>query len=192
MIHCKLRDKSKGDSFLASFVYREPITSKREQLWDLIMGLARDINEAWLLLGDFNSYLALEDKPGGSPPPIKAMQQFLDCIRNASLLDIPLVGERFTYEKQGVKERLDWVFGNVQWELNHPNTKAFHDLHYKSDHRLVVMADRSTINHNSAHPIFKYQPAWNLEPEFGELVKEAWNGKNWLEGRKVFVEKSKE
>ena len=67
------------------------------------------------------------------------MESFKDCIRESNLLEVAVLGERFTWEKNRVKERLDWVFCNHRWEERHIHVKAFHQLKYKSDHRVVVV-----------------------------------------------------
>ncbi|XP_028761232.1 uncharacterized protein LOC114719845 [Neltuma alba] len=139
-------------------------------------------------MGDFNSFLNANDKTGGGTPPNHAMDPFRRCVSHCDLLEIPVIGDRFTWEKEGVRERLDWAFCNFDWEISHPNHKAHHQLRFKSYHRVLVIAG------NRPGPLigkqnFKYQAAWCLEEGFNDIVKSAWEGKSWIDGRSEFTQK---
>lgn len=61
------------------------------------------------MLGDFNAFLSVEDKSGGAAPNRRDMRQFGDWVFNASLEELHTVGERFTWERNMLKEKIDWV-----------------------------------------------------------------------------------
>lgn len=61
------------------------------------------------------------------------------------LLETHRKGDRYTWERQGLKERLDWSFHNVKWESQSPNTFVSHELRSKSDHRLQVVNSNQTM-----------------------------------------------
>lgn len=73
-IHCKVRDKKSMTSTLVTFIYAEMVALRREELWASLRHLAHFIEEAWLVMGDFNSFLSSSDKLGGSQPSPRAMQ----------------------------------------------------------------------------------------------------------------------
>ncbi|XP_028790153.1 uncharacterized protein LOC114746133 [Neltuma alba] len=118
LLHCEICDLRNGEKYLTSFVYGETSRAKRMNLWHSLRTIAGHLERAWLVVGDFNTFLKPQDKLGGSPPNYQAMRNFADCVSDTGLMEIPIVGERFTWEKKGVKERLDWAFGNLEWELN--------------------------------------------------------------------------
>lgn len=103
-------------------------------------------------MGDFNTFLHKDDKQGGCPPNLLEMATFLLCLEDCGLVQIPHVGDMITWEKKGVRERLDWAFENFDWEIKHPLHKVFHDLHFKSDHRVLVV---KTSNLKPPSPISK-------------------------------------
>lgn len=98
--------------------------------------------------------------------------------------------ENFTWEKKGVKERLDWGFGNLAWELNNPTSKLLHKLKYKSDHRLILVSDGRRAYTRPKKHRFQYQGAWAMEEGFAQLVKESWVSLDWCEGGAVFSERA--
>lgn len=141
-----------------------------------------------MVLGDFNTFLTPEDKEGGVSMNHLEMSQFHHCLSKCELSLIPRVGDRFTWEKEGVLERLDWGFCNFEWELANPNLKLFHQLRFNSDHRVIVISPITGRDSVRTTSRFQYQAAWNLEPDFKSLTKTAWEGKSWQEGQSNFVE----
>ena len=126
LLHCNIKDKGLKEESLHTFVYGDTNPSKRRELWASLETLSKQITSRWVVLGDFNSFLSPNDKIGGSIPVTSLMSSFQNCITSCNLLEMSVVGDRFTWEKEGVKERLDWVFCNYEWEISHPFTKAYH------------------------------------------------------------------
>ncbi|KAI9112505.1 hypothetical protein K1719_016428 [Acacia pycnantha] len=133
-------------------------------------------------MGDFNAIRRPGNKEGGSIPNGLSMKDFDDCILDSGLLEITDPLDKFTWEREYVKEKLDWVFGNLAWETSFPNTKVFHDLKYKSDHKVVVLSFESRLRSRPRMNRFQFQSAWLLEEDFPNLVEEAWKDKDWNQG----------
>lgn len=94
-------DISKG--IYVSFVYRLPKLQNRHLLWDWIISNSATIAGSWLLLGDFNQVLNLEDKiscVSGS----SGMADFRHCLSVATLQEIRQYGPAFTWSnmRQGL------------------------------------------------------------------------------------------
>lgn len=100
ILHCRLCDKNSGASTLVSFIYGEPNPQFREGLWNSLRMLARNVEGPRLVLGDFNTYLRAADKLGGAPPKPHLMRRFGNCVSDCDLLELPVMGERFTWEKK--------------------------------------------------------------------------------------------
>ena len=141
-------------------------------------------------MGDFNTFLNPSDKEGGAPVSNLYHQQFRNCINNCNLLEVPIVGDKFTWVKDNseVKERLDWVFCNLTWDLTHPSFKAFHHLRYKSDHRIVVVSPEIEDRRQTKEQSFKYQAGWCLQEGFSDIVKSSWQNNSWSLGYRKFEE----
>ncbi|XP_028751829.1 uncharacterized protein LOC114711579 [Neltuma alba] len=185
LLHCRIIDKASGRSVFVTFVYGDTSVIKRKSLWDSLRTLARTIDHGWLVLGDFNSYLNPKDKIGGAPPGNQTMSHFRTCLNSCDLLELPVVGDKFTWEREGVRERLDWAFCNFDWEISHPHFKCFHQLRFKSDHRVIMVTGENTPIKSGPHP-FMYQAAWCLEEDFKDLVRCSWENRHWQEGQQVF------
>ncbi|XP_028772906.1 uncharacterized protein LOC114730056 [Neltuma alba] len=96
IIHCKIVDVKHNESFFATFVYGETSPQKRIPLWLSLKAIAEATEEAWLVIGDFNTFLDTTDKMGGSLANHGAMENFADCIREVELFALPIEGEKFT------------------------------------------------------------------------------------------------
>lgn len=74
----------------------------------------------WLLCGDFNAILSLDEAAGRVPPNLCSMSEFSDFIANTDLRELPSSsGGVFTWtgiRRQGrVWRKLDRFLFNVPW-----------------------------------------------------------------------------
>ncbi|GJV25614.1 hypothetical protein Tco_1378309 [Tanacetum coccineum] len=74
----------------------------------------------WLLLGDFNVALNMEDISTGSSSMNSAMCDFKDCVRSIEVMDIHSTGLHFTWNQKprgrnGVLKKLDRIMGNLEF-----------------------------------------------------------------------------
>ncbi|KAF2297400.1 hypothetical protein GH714_023119 [Hevea brasiliensis] len=86
--------------------------TRRRDSWNLLIHSASLSSLPWVVLGDFNDLLWLEDKRGGVYHPQSLMQGFRDTVARCLLNDIPLLGFQFTWKcgkrsDHWVQERLD-------------------------------------------------------------------------------------
>lgn len=120
LLHCLVTKRKTRESVLVTGVYGETNPSGRMALWDSLKTISGSLNGPWLVMGDFNIYLSPEEKSRGATPSTQSMGALKDCIIDANLFDLDCVGDRFTREKEGVKERLDWAFCNQSWAAKFP------------------------------------------------------------------------
>ncbi|RAL41765.1 hypothetical protein DM860_008947 [Cuscuta australis] len=62
IVHCKGRFVGDDREFFLSFVYAQNDSNKRKELWDIMQRLST--NDAWCVLGDFNTVLNLDERIG--------------------------------------------------------------------------------------------------------------------------------
>lgn len=103
-----------------SGIYGEPARSQRHKTWELLRNLSRDANLPWCLVGDFNNVTSQADKKGGSSYPSHLIEGFNECMIDAQLHDLDLIGHQFTWERgrntsNWIEIRLDRVLANDQW-----------------------------------------------------------------------------
>ena len=77
-------------------------------------------NNEWLVVGDFNQVLSVNDKLSSKKMYTKGTDLFMDCLNQCSLSEIPSQGQFMTWtnNRDGedvVWERLDRGFANSQW-----------------------------------------------------------------------------
>lgn len=137
-----------------------------------------------MLIGDFNAYMSCIDKQRGSQPNAIAMRQFNDCIMSVNLMAAEFVGDRYTWENNLLKERIDWAFMNAEWMSVFPLTKFHHLKKFGSDHKPILLKTSHDITKVRKPPPFRCQAAWVLEEGFSEIIQQAWRQGSWLENVK--------
>lgn len=64
-----------------------------------------------------------------------AMRDLNSYLHDCELLEIEVRGPYFTWERTGVAERIDWVFGNEVWKIKFATSVVDHLARVKSNHR---------------------------------------------------------
>ncbi|GJW01535.1 RNA-directed DNA polymerase, eukaryota, reverse transcriptase zinc-binding domain protein [Tanacetum coccineum] len=88
-------------------------------------GLMRD--KPWVLLGDFNAALNLEDHSYGGYEPSISMREFKECVHNMQVMDVNCTGLHFTWTQKpkgsnGVLKKIDRIMGNLQFQDDFPGS----------------------------------------------------------------------
>ncbi|VFQ95590.1 unnamed protein product [Cuscuta campestris] len=176
IVHCKGRFVGDDREFFLSFVYAQNDSNKRKELWDIMQRLST--NDAWCVLGDFNTVLNLDERLGGNITNWEEPRLFKDCLNNCGLEDLPYEGSKYTWTNNQSKEtriysKLDRVLGNVEWTIKF-NFKVFFNERGISDHSPMILKTLEQEGHNFC---FKYCDMWALDPSFPSLVSEIWDQK---------------
>ncbi|XP_074289086.1 uncharacterized protein LOC141614226 [Silene latifolia] len=108
-------------------IYGEPVTHKREIVWNNLSQWIRSFEYPFLLIGDFNQVDCQEDKWGGSKGRIPGDSCFNKWKAEHFLMDIPYKGPRFTWcnkreDHSIVLERLDKGYRSWDWNDIFPNS----------------------------------------------------------------------
>ncbi|XP_074346984.1 uncharacterized protein LOC141685798 [Apium graveolens] len=80
-------------------IYGEPAWTQRFKIWELLKNLSRDADLPWCVMGDLNNILSQTDKKGGPPYPNHLIEGFNDCVHEANLQDLDIIGHQFIWEK---------------------------------------------------------------------------------------------
>ncbi|CAL1407206.1 unnamed protein product [Linum trigynum] len=162
-----------GHKWLLTAVYANPAPMQRRVLWEALRELAEDQDQAWAIMGDFNSILRPEEKLGGAPFDSSRIQDFQDCINDTSLVDLGYRGPPFTWFRNGVRERLDRVLANNMWTSLFPEVSVRHLPRVKSDHRPLLLSTDLSCPPAGPKP-FRFLAAWLTHDEFTPMLQEAW------------------
>lgn len=189
MIHSEVFSRESKKKFLLSTIYGSPQPTSRNLLWRELVDTAKEVREAWLVMGDFNAYLLSSEKMGSTRHDWSSMSLFADCLNQCDLMDMGCKGPNFTWEKGSLRERIDRACCNLQWQFCFPDAFVMNGLMFKSDHRpVVVNFGKEDTNGRGPRP-FRFQAAWLTHNSFASVVEEAWvNNADWLEGSNKFTE----
>nr|GEX54718.1 hypothetical protein [Tanacetum cinerariifolium] len=113
--------------------YQSNLPAERRVLWSEL-GLHKNVvrGSPWILMGDFNVALNLEDSISGSSRLNAAMYDFKACVNNIEVVDINSSGLHYTWNQKprgggGILKKLDRIMGNMDFVDSYPasNVKAF-------------------------------------------------------------------
>ena len=90
------------------------------RIWDDICEIRKNhVSKIWFMVGDFNSIRLNGERKGLSSFSIynREIHVFNNFIEQAELMDIPMVGRRYTWHKPNgtVKSRIDRILVSSKW-----------------------------------------------------------------------------
>ncbi|GKV52195.1 hypothetical protein SLEP1_g58784 [Rubroshorea leprosula] len=103
--------------------YGYPERHNRRKSWVLIRELAGKSSFPWLIGGDFNDILSLDEKVGGGPQPDWMLRGFQEVINDCNLTEIQMVRGWFTWRRGRTEEKLDHCLGTISWRNLFPLAK---------------------------------------------------------------------
>ncbi|KAI9090781.1 hypothetical protein K1719_028634 [Acacia pycnantha] len=178
-IHCKLCLEGKDMLFTA--VYANPNEHQRIRLWDLLNEIANNVEEPWMLAGDFNEIKSpMEQKGGGRTSEVRC-RRFQNWIQECNLIDLDVGGPFFTWKGpkweglDRVYKRLDRCLCNVEWHEQFVNAVIKVLPRLCSDHHpLLVQLNGQNQVYRARN--FRYEAMWQMHGNFVEVVNESWKG----------------
>ncbi|XP_030479177.1 uncharacterized protein LOC115696415 [Cannabis sativa] len=80
-------------------------------------------------------FLSFDDKIGSSYYNYSDMENFSHFLDKYCLSTLSFEGDKYTWHKRSVHERLDWALESESWKNLFPNATLYHLPFYGSDHR---------------------------------------------------------
>ncbi|XP_074325825.1 uncharacterized protein LOC141663875 [Apium graveolens] len=119
-----------------------------------------------------------KDKDVRSPYPNNLIEGFNDCLHEAELHDIDILGHQFTWEKgrntyHWTEIRLDRVLANTQRLHMFDMAKVYNLEGSPSDHSPLLLCSESQLKGNRKHH-FRFENAWLTEPMYFQIIKDCW------------------
>ncbi|XP_019199918.1 PREDICTED: uncharacterized protein LOC109193531 [Ipomoea nil] len=153
---------------------------RRREAWQLLSGLRDKSTLPWVALGDFNDLLYQREKRGGNPHPVSLLRGFGDTVYNFGLVQLPMRGHQFTWEKgkgtdRWMEERLDKVLVSTRWTTLHTEAWVENILTRKSDHStLFLNTDIVRGRRHGGPKQFCFEMAWVHDDGCRGVVETAW------------------
>ncbi|XP_074306084.1 uncharacterized protein LOC141641313 [Silene latifolia] len=178
LIHSKVFDKLRNISFYFTMVYGLNKDKERESIWDSLIHISRGIDTAWMVGGDFNSLLHLNERIGGVEVTwydITPMRQMVD---QCELMELKSTGSFFTWNNKqevGTKvySKLDRVLVNGEWLDDFPECLSHFLPEGLFDHCPCLIKFQTRGNKKGVP--FKYFNMWAMSEDFQHTVGQVWS-----------------
>ncbi|KAL8473801.1 hypothetical protein ACS0TY_030599 [Phlomoides rotata] len=165
--------------------YAPSNAGERKPFWDLLRklnSLKSDLNEKWILGGDFNEIMFPSEKLGGSRKNNSSTQNFLSCLKDIGVTNVKTLGPKFTWTNKRtrndrVQEKLDRFLANKSWLESFPDVKVYNMGFFGSDHRAIKLSlnhKRWSIKKINKLP-FVFENKWTVEDNFYSAALKAWD-----------------
>lgn len=176
-MHTVISTLTDSRCWAATFVYGCPTHSGKDQVWNMIRGIAGPESVPWLCIGDFNQVSSLEDKKGGNPPNMGRIRVFREMLEDCGLTDLEYKGPRFTWRNNRneggfIMERIDMAFANARWREAFDTALVMVEVAVGSDHNPLLL--NTDFSLNKVKKPFKFESFWTTEEECKQIVSEAW------------------
>ncbi len=165
---------------------------EKKEMWNEISGIRQgQLLKAWCIIGDFNCIRRQEERKSlvSCSDYSREIKGFNDFIESFELVDIPLVGRKFTWFKPNglVKSRIDRVLVSKEWLEVWPNSQQFVFNRSISDHCAVILKEVSV---DWGPKPFRFLNVWLKDSRFKEFVSSSWSAYK-ITGGGIFVFKEK-
>ncbi|XP_056685575.1 uncharacterized protein [Spinacia oleracea] len=175
VIHCFITPRSARTDFFCSFIYGLNTPPEREELWASLTAFASRCSTTWLIMGDFNAIMKMDDRIG-SPVRLHDIWPMKQCMDSCQLTEVKTVGRHFTWNNKQDGEarvftRIDRVMSNSKWDDSFPSTEAMILPEGTYDHSPMVL---HTTSHNSQKRPFRFFNMWTSSVEFIPIVERHW------------------
>ncbi|XP_059635593.1 uncharacterized protein LOC132277762 [Cornus florida] len=131
---------------LVSLVYAANTHTERLPLWRNLKQ-HHELGVPWILMGDFNVTLGINEAFGGAPRWSQGMEDFKNCVFRNELEDLRYTGIFFTWTNSSfgaanISKKLDRVLINYDWMCKFPQSSADFLPHGISDHSPMVQGTK--------------------------------------------------
>lgn len=146
------------------------------------------MNDAWLLIGDFNNVLSTQDRVGGNPIHAWEYVDLEFMMETLGLHELDMFGNEFTWSnkhKQGViYSKVDRAMANIAWFQQFPGISVEALAPGVSDHTPLMVQMQQGWRECRPY-MFNFMNFLVDKPQFQDLVRRQWNCR--FRGSVVFV-----
>lgn len=157
-------------------IYGEPSWDHKDRTWVALRSLKEKSSLPWMVLGDLNEILYNHEKEGGSARSQRQLQAFEEALADCELGDMGFTGDKVTWQRGKIRERLDRGVSNALWNSLFPNALLVNGETLKSDHR-PISVDTDQIGGremNTTGGPKRFKVRWLKEETVNEIVHSAW------------------
>lgn len=124
LIHIMINYENKVWLFIV--IYGCLIVAEKKQLWSSLCSASGMHDLPWILIGDFNQFLFLNERTKWGIINFNNCNQMRECMNHCQLIDLGTSGLKFTWWKKidrlnFTRERLDRAVANEAWRTIFPH-----------------------------------------------------------------------
>ncbi|CAK8532356.1 unnamed protein product [Lathyrus sativus] len=187
MIHCKVNDANDNFMFWMTAIYAQNQLHHRKKLWQDIEKICANQTGPWMLIGDFNNVMKIEDRIGGNEVTENEYKDLIEMMSKTELYALDHQGDYFTWsnkqEHNAIYSRIDHMLGNADWMQQNDNTTLTHENPNISDHSMLILNDN--MPKTRANRVFKFINCSTDLDHFWDTVSDSWNMP--MEGSLMFI-----
>ncbi|XP_071740250.1 uncharacterized protein [Rutidosis leptorrhynchoides] len=179
VVHCVVKTIDDKWQCFIYFVYADNYYIKRRKLWDSLNYHNVSIGmHPWVILGDFNVSLEIEESTASSSSCTLAMREFRDCIENINMVDVNHCGFKYTWNQRpnsssGIIKKIDRVMANDVFINGYTNAYVTFQPYRTSDHCPAVL--RVPVDMEKKVRSFKFSNYIAKKEGFKATVQRGWN-----------------
>ncbi|XP_026399707.1 uncharacterized protein LOC113295590 [Papaver somniferum] len=163
------------DGVYISFVHAIYSQTTRRRIWQKLV--MQDSITPWLVIGDFNCILCLNEKKGGLEIRSSVIDDFSDWMDDNNLFESDSLGSKFTWcnRQSGTRRiisKLDRAIINAAWLAKFENWRCKALPREVSEHSTLFGYPFSVPRPCRAP--FRVQKMWFLHGDFLRMVNESW------------------
>jgi exonuclease III len=170
-------------------VYSKCDMVAKRNLWSNLLNCKNGLGDGrWCIVGDFNAVCSMEERVGSDVdavrPTTSKVLEFRNFVEALELVDLPLVGRRFTWYHASGKamSRIDRVLISDGWASRWGSVALWVLPREVSDHCPLIL--KYCIDDWGPKP-FRFNNYWLDNKKFKEIVEGCWESHHvggWLDG----------
>ncbi|XP_074265091.1 uncharacterized protein LOC141587507 [Silene latifolia] len=173
VMHSRVTFLPTGVKWWLSVVYGFNRVAERAPLWDSLNLMAAVVSGPWLVMGDFNNVLAMDERIG-SEITVAELKGFQECVATCGLMDAPAQGAFFTWNNKHdagdmVFSRIDRVLINDEWLAQFSEADITFHPEGLYDHCPCTITLWPTCAKRKGS--FKFFNMWGKDANFTQLLK---------------------
>ena len=151
-------------------VYGPHVAIEKRKMWDEILELRTNMGVPMIVMGDFNEIRCPEERRGCLTMS-RSMSNFDEWINNLGLIDMPIIGRKFTWRRGRSCSRLDRILVDPLWLEKENSWKVKCQNFSVSDHTSLLLEAEAV---DWGPKPFRSFDIWLSHPGFRKLINDEW------------------
>ncbi|XP_056688579.1 uncharacterized protein [Spinacia oleracea] len=176
-IHCSVPNIHGDFEFFFTAIYGLHTIDTRRALWRELGNVNSKVGSwPWMLSGDFNTILAVQDRINGTAVTLAEIKDFGEFVDKYVLTELKSTGHVFSWHKGGdgtkTTSRIDRCLGNVEW-MDKKSLVCTEYLNAGISDHCPVLINCLADDNKGGRPfkIFNYLVD---HPDFMDIVEQCW------------------